>query len=596
MDKMPSIPNLPASASSLAPQDFHHLERLLFSCLVDADYLDTETFMQGHTRQAEMEPQSTMAELLERMEQYLQQLAKSSSATPVNGIRNQIQKVCCEKGDMPQGFYSLTVPTGGGKTLSGMLWALRHAVKHHLRRIIVAIPYTSIIVQTAQVLRDIFGENNVLEHHSAFDADSLLQEQEGEIDKDDFSRRQRLASENWDYPIVVTTNVQLFQSMMASKPSRCRKLHNIPKSVIVLDEAQMLPREHLQPIIDSLKTYQRVFGCSVLLTTASQPVLSKEHLRDTGLEGLEKVTEIVMHLHKQLQRVELHFDAALHTYDEIARQLSSYNRVLCIVNTRKDAMELFSRLPEEEGNYHLSRLMCTAHLSDTLKKIREDLRNPSKKVVRVVATQLIEAGVDVDFPVVMRQEAGLDSILQAAGRCNREGMLTMGHTYIFKFDKPLPMGFISHANSARLGMETKTWDWFSPEAMNEFFRQLYSRTDNFDKADMRRQLYNPSEIKFESASNDFQLITENGIGVIVNYGESLKWVEKLKKTSLSYGIKKKLAKFAVNIYEKDFKQLCKYGLIEEIVEGVYLISDSSQYSQKMGLSLENHWLEEILTI
>jgi CRISPR-associated endonuclease/helicase Cas3 len=594
----PAIPDLPSNTPHHV-QDIHHLERMLFSCLVDADYLDTETFMQGHSRQSEMGSHSTMSELLDKMEKHLEQLTKASSPTPVNEIRNRIQQVCRESGDEPQGFYSLTVPTGGGKTLSGMLWALRHAVKHHLNRIIVAIPYTSIIVQTAQVLRSIFGENNVLEHHSAFDADELYSRQDDELDKDEFARHQRLASENWDYPIIVTTNVQLFQSMMASKPSRCRKLHNIVNSVIILDEAQMLPIEHLQPIVDSLKTYQRLFGCSVLLTTASQPVLAKEYLRGSKLDGLEKVTEIIpstLQLYDQLRRVELHFDTTRHTYDEIACQLSSYDKVLCIVNTRKDALELFSRLPEGDGVYHLSRLMCSAHLADTLKQIRADLKNPEKKVVRVVATQLIEAGVDVDFPAVMRQEAGLDSILQAAGRCNREGKEALGHTYVFSLDKPLPMGFISHANSARLNMSNRSWDWFSPAAMNEYFRQLYSHADKFDVADIAHKLYDPLEIKFETAAQDFKLISENGISVVVNYGESIKWIERLKKEPISYGIKKNLAKFAVNLYEKDFKQLCKYGLIEEIIQGIYFISDPAQYDRKKGLSLENHWLEEILTI
>jgi CRISPR-associated endonuclease/helicase Cas3 len=480
------------------------------------------------------------------------------------------------------------------------LWALRHAATHNLRRIIIAIPYTSIITQTAQVLRGIFGESNVLEHHSAFDAEAIA-EQYSEVDVDEISRRQRLASENWDYPIIVTTNVQLFQSMMASKPSKCRKLHNIVKSVIILDEAQMLPREHLQPIIDSLDTYQRLFSCSILLTTASQPVFSDNTLKaipNCRLKGLDKVTEIIppeMKLYDRLRRVEICIDENESSYDDIAERMMKYDRVLCIVSTRKVAMEIFSRLPQEEGNYHLSRMMCSSHLSDTLKQIKTALIRPGS-TVRVVSTQLIEAGVDVDFPVVMRQEAGLDSILQAAGRCNREGHERLGKTYVFKFPQPLPRGFLSNANSARLAMSGGEWDLQSPEAMTEYFLQLYSRSSTFDKAKIKELLYDIRDLNFESASTEFRLIEENGISVIVNYKNSAELIEKARHAPLTYKERKELSQYAVNLHEFDFKELAKAGFIEEVIKGIYFISERAQYNPLTGLSLENHWLDEILTI
>jgi CRISPR-associated endonuclease/helicase Cas3 len=421
-------PALPQWAGKSQRRDFHHIQRMLFSCLVDADFLDTETFMQGgHSRKEYVGRQSSISELLDVLENFLEYKGNHSEKTSVNEIRQEIQNICRQHATQPRGIYSLTVPTGGGKTLSGLLWALRHAAIHNLSRVIIAIPYTSIITQTAQVLRDIFGENNVLEHHSAFDAEKIAEQRE-EVDIDELSRRQRLASENWDYPIVVTTNVQLFQSMMASKPSKCRKLHNVAKSVIILDEAQMLPCEHLQPIMDSLDTYQRLFSCSILLATASQPVFNDNRLRaipNCLLKGLDNVSEIMpieMRLHERLRRVDICFDEEESEYDDIADRMMQYDRVLCIVSTRKIAMEIFKRLPQEEGNYHLSRMMCSEHLSETLGQIRTAL-SKSDSIVRVVSTQLIEAGVDVDFPVVMRQEAGLDSILQAAGRCNREGRM-----------------------------------------------------------------------------------------------------------------------------------------------------------------------------
>lgn len=595
-----SVPKVTCSK----PNDFHHLIRVLFSCLVDADYLDTEQFMNGKDRKELIGKQDDLPTLLQKLETHLQRLSMSEQANaPINKIRREIQSVCRESGCREQGFYSLTVPTGGGKTLAGVLWALRHAVKHHLHRVIIAIPYTSIIVQTAKVLRDIFGENNVLEHHSAFDSENIQLKSgaDGDWDRDEFALRQRLASENWDYPIVITTNVQLFESMMASKSSRCRKLHNIVKSVIILDEAQMLPREHLQPIIDTLDTYQRLFSCSVLFTTASQPTLAKDQLKYSALKGLDKVTEIIpdsFQLHDKLRRVELEFDKERHNHEEMAAMMMQHKRVLCIVSTRKDALEIFSRLPKEQGNYHLSRMMCSAHLSNTLEEIRTALKDPSN-TVRVVATQLIEAGVDVDFPFVMRQEAGLDSVLQAAGRCNREGKSeTLGKTYVFKLEKPLPRGFLTNANDARLSMSTKDLDWFSPEAMKDYFKYLYagSETRTFDAGNMKQLLYDCGAMQFESADKAFQLIKDTGISVIVNYGDSSSWIEQIKTEPLTYKVRKKLAQYAVNIYEQDFLKLKKAGLVEEVLENIYFVPERAQYDEQVGLSLKNHWLEEILTI
>jgi CRISPR-associated endonuclease/helicase Cas3 len=235
----------------------------------------------------------------------------------------------------------MTVPTGGGKTLASMEWALRHAIHNGQNRIIVAIPYTSIIVQTAKIFRNIFGTENVLEHHS---------NTEVKDDTADGDTSLRLATENWDYPIIVTTNVQLFESIFSNKPSKCRKLHNIANSVIILDEVQTLQTDYLQPIIDSLKAYNKCFGTSVLFTTASMPVLSNEAILINGLKGIEVVREIIpsgMNLQKRLKRVDIEFDKEESTYSDIAERLSKEKRVLCIVNTRKDAREIFSRLPKE---------------------------------------------------------------------------------------------------------------------------------------------------------------------------------------------------------------------------------------------------------
>ncbi|MGN1210939.1 MAG: CRISPR-associated helicase Cas3' [Candidatus Cryptobacteroides sp.] len=571
--------------------DANHLSRMLYSCLVDADYLDTELFMDresAKTRRNDI----MLEDLLPLFEEHIEHLQRVSPKSEVNSIRKEVHKRCTIMSDTDKGFYSLTVPTGGGKTLSSLVWAMRHAIRNGMKRIIIAIPYTSIIVQTASILKKIFGEKAVLEHHSNFDSQSI---------KDATVRlKAELATENWDYPIIVTTNVQLFESMFSNKPSDCRKLHNIVNSVIILDEVQTLPTDFLQPIVDALKSYQNMFGVSVLFTTASQPLLSgiiegcnpRAHF-----SGIDNIIEIIPQdycLHDKLRRVCLKIDEEGSTYDDIAERLCRHNRVLCIVNTRNDAREIFERLPKEGLTVHLSRMMCPKHLSEKIATIKQALSDNTEKKIRVVATQLIEAGVDIDFPVVYRQEAGLDSILQAAGRCNREGKLEIADTYVFSLSKEhILYGNIKDANNARLNMADID-DWFAPGVMTEYFRQFYCRKETFDKKGIKNLLYKPSEMCFKEASEKFRLIEDVGKTVIVNMDDSMELIERLKTFGITYSLMKQLSQYSVNIYEKDFNALKSYGAIEEVIEGIYVVNDRAQYDENIGLRLDNHWMNEII--
>ena len=573
--------------------DANHLSRMLFSCLVDADYLDTELFMDEESARKRMNDIKLEA-LLPLFEAYIDSLQRGSTMSEVNTIRRQVQERCVSMSDVEKGFYSLTVPTGGGKTLSSLVWALRHAIHNGMKRIIIAIPYTSIIVQTASILKQIFGEEAVLEHHSNFDPQSLTSK--------DMQHKAKLATENWNYPIVVTTNVQLFESMFSNKPSDCRKLHNITNSVIILDEVQTLPTDFLQPIVDALKSYQRMFGISVLFTTASQPVLSgliEGCNPKAAFQGIDHITEIIPKeyaLHDKLRRVCLEIDDTGSTYDEIAERLSRHDRVLCIVNTRNDAREIYERLPKEGLTIHLSRMMCPRHVAKAIQQIKQALSDNSETVIRVVATQLIEAGVDIDFPVVYRQEAGLDSILQAAGRCNREGRLDMATTYVFSIAKEhILHGSIKDANNARLNM-TNVNDWFAPKTMTEYFRQLYCRKETFDQKDIKTLLYKPAEICFEEASKVFRLIDEVGKTVVVNMGDSMELIERIKTDGITYSLMRQLSQYCVNIYDRDFQKLKSYGAVEEVIEGINVVNDRAQYDENIGLRLDNHWMNEILTI
>ena len=574
-------------------RDLHHIIRMLFSCLVDADSLDTEAFM--NPEQAMLRGSHTsMQELLEKLENHLQTLKHDADDTTVNRIRNYVQEQCVKESLGESGFYSLTVPTGGGKTLASVLWALRHAVNNNLHRVIIAIPYTSIIVQTARTLKRIFGEKNVLEHHSNVHPN--------ECEEEEVLERLQLATENWDYPIIVTTNVQLFESLFSNKRSECRKLHNIVNSVIILDEIQTLPMGFYKPIVHTLDTLHRIFGVSVLFTTASQPILNgRIECSDyrKSFDALQDIHEIIpadAKLYDKLRRVKLDFIAEAMNYDAIATQLTHYDKVLCIVNTRKDAKEIYDRLSKEGICLHLSRMMCPAHIAATISTMKEVLKNDETTPVRVIATQLIEAGVDIDFPVVFRQEAGLDSILQAAGRCNREGKYDLCTTFVFSLTKEhaLPHGFIMQSNNARLAMGTHH-DWFSPEAMTNYFHQLHSRIDTFDKQQMESLLYK-SNCEFEEAAKQFHLIDDNTIAVIVNWQNSMMLYRQLLMQGPSYSLLRNLAQYSVNIRKRDFDKLRDIRAIEEPYENIYVITNPEFYHQETGLTVDNQWLEETYII
>lgn len=419
------------------PNDGLHIPIMLFSCLVDADYLDTERFM--NPSNFKLRGKSDKIDtLIEKLEKYLTDLSRQAPQSPINDIRNEVQKYVRAKSNSTKGLFELTVPTGGGKTLSSVLWALHHAKYNGLDRIIIAIPFTSIIEQTADTLKKIFGAENVLEHHSLVSYSDIKDPQ--------LNDQLKAATENWDYPIIVTTNVRLFESIFSHRPSSCRRLHNIANSVVILDEVQSLPFNYYTPILSAINAYSRLFGTSWLFMSASQPVLAKPSLTADGRQQftpLYMTPEPLLPYNEKrwlpLRRVNLTFDTYSYTYEEIAARLDSHSRVLCIVNTRKVATEIFKHLSESTDNFHLSRLMCPAHIKQTLKEIKTRLKDPEAHV-RVIATQLIEAGVDVDFPVVYRQTIGLDSIVQAAGRCNREGKLpNKGNMIVFSIKDPKSM-------------------------------------------------------------------------------------------------------------------------------------------------------------
>lgn len=602
---------LPASLpKGLRPDDFNHLVRMLFSCLVDADFLDTERFMSPDSFSLRGGGQSC-ASLADKLRQHMDALAAHAKPTPVNAFRATILEACRDAAPLPQGFFSLTVPTGGGKTLASLSWALEHAIAHGLSRVIIAIPFTSIVSQTAAVLRSIFGDENVLEHHSAASADD-----EADDAIDSLKSKARLASENWDAPIVVTTNVQLLESLYANKPSKCRKLHNIARSVVILDEAQALPLSLLQPIVNALKSYQRLFGVSFLLMTASQPILGgnslqrlKKECQRVKLNGLDDMREISPDPDGLAlpRRTQIVFDYERPwDYDELASRMLANDRILCVVNTREVALEVFRRVAvdPDAATFHLSRMMCGEHIQATLAQIRCLLTEQPHKKVRVISTQLIEAGVDLDFPAVFRQVAGLDSILQAAGRCNREGLRQeKGVVTVFSLPKPkVPRGALLDAVNALKGMRAvlgSEADVMTQAAMTEFFGQLYarfSRDHSFDKEAVEAEVKNIPDVQFATAAKKFRLIDDDGVDILVPYlnGEAL--IEQLRREGPSRWLMRKLRPYAVSVGRHLLDGLLKERVVEQLCDGLYCLTSPNQYDAQTGLLTTNVALEELMMV
>lgn len=581
----------------LNPGRFALWVRMVFSALVDADFLDTEAYMDGRKSEARR-GECDLRPFRDELNAYL--AAFGEPKTAVNRIRAEVLAQCHSNAGQPPGVFSFTVPTGGGKTLSSLAFALEHAVTHGKQRIVYAIPYTSIIEQTADVFREVFealGEDAVIEHHS--NAESNPEEE---------TTRSRLACENWDAPLIVTTNVQLFESLFARKTSRCRKLHSLVNSVIVLDEAQLLPVEFLQPVVDVLRYLVQDFGVTVLLCTATQPALNTPPSVDPqrGLRrALGPVTEIiddVPALYRALERVRVHLPPSLETprsWPELADEIANHDAALTIVSRRADAAELFRLIKARADGarcWHLSALMCAQHRSDTigeikaaLKERREALAAGQKPIpIHVVSTQLVEAGVDLDFPVVYRALAGLDSIAQAAGRCNREGKLPEpGAVHVFVPPTKAPPGLLTLARDrCKAVWHGLPADPLALPLIDQYFKLLYHDAPSTDKARICDLLKLEPDLKamslpvqFRSAADAFKLIDEkDSATVLVRYSspnarddvDAL--IGMLERDGPARWRMRKLQRYGVTIYQHQVRRLVDMGDIVEVATcpGLYV--------------------------
>ena len=569
------LPPAPCPGWVNHPLDGMFFTRMLYSCLVDADYLDTEAFMEGRPRERD---HAAMEELWDKLQRYI------SGWFPPRGELNRrrcdILEGCIREGESrAPGLFTLTVPTGGGKTVASLAFALAHARKHGLRRVIYVIPYTSIIEQTAAKFRDILGEENVLEHHSNVQYDTEEQE---EMTPPNLRLLQ--ATENWDMPVVVTTAVQFFESLYACRSSQCRKLHSIAGSVVIFDEAQMLPQTCLRPCVWAISQLIAHYRVSAVLCTATQPALNplfQEFL--PGRAPVELCPEGAP-ADRVFRRVAFRRAGKL-TWDDLALELNGQAQALCIVNSRKSAQAVFSRLTGE-GCFHLSTLICPAHRQARLGEIRRRLE--SGLPCRVVSTSLIEAGVDVDFPAVWREEAGLDSILQAAGRCNREGKRPAKESTVTIFqgeDRP-PKLFDTQIEVGREVLERQE-DPASRQAIHDYFHQLLEVRGQSaqDKEEilktMERELF-----PFRTVAEQFRMIEENTRTVYIPAGEGAKLIERLRSGERSRSLFRKLGRYGVSVYENHFQALDRAGALELLEDGSAILADLGLYDRQTGLPME----------
>lgn len=512
--------------------------RFLFSALVDADYLDTESFFQGCERDV---PPADLKALAIRLDAHLDSKCAESEPTAVNLLRNRILEQCRQASLLPRGFFSLTVPTGGGKTLSSLSFALRHAVEHGLRRVIFVVPFTSIIDQTAQTYREILGHEAVVEHHS-------------NLDPDKETAANQTACENWDAGVIVTTSVQFFESLYANRTSRCRKLHRIADSVVVFDEVQTFEPSLLEPIKEGLRNLKKHFGVSAVFCTATQPPL--------GLEAREIVQDYrrEFEIVRDRCRVQMPSSTDSATWEQLAAELLSERQALAIVDRRADAEQL-ARLAGDSC-IHLSARMCPAHRLEIIALVKRRLR--LKEECLVVSTQLVEAGVDIDFPVVYRAFAGAGSMAQAAGRCNREGSIEEGgELRVFFPPKPPPRGIL------RTGFERSQGMWnegilnlSDPSTFNEYYRRLYSllETDPGVLAAER-------DLRFKDSAELFKMIDDAGQQVVAPFGKAEARLSELAFTGITRMAMRRLQPYLVTLYRQDVEELRRAGAIMPIAEG-----------------------------
>ena len=591
--------------------------RMLYSCLVDADYLDTERVC-APQRYALRQGPPPLEELAERFfhslaaRGFLPETAVSEAAlgagaqtacgsgarcAAIREARAFMLQCCLNAAEERPGIFSLTMPTGGGKTLSSMAFALRHARRHGLRRIVLVVPYTSIIEQNADVLREALGEDAVLEHHSNY-----IHPDEAEGDES-ASMAYRLTTENWDASVIVTTSVQFFESLFSNRPSRCRKLHNLAESVIILDEVQMLPVPFVTPCLAALRELARSYGSSVVLCTATQPALMRAPWLKAGLAP-EEVRHIIPEkaqgpLFSIFERARVEVRKEKLDDEALAAIIRAEPQVLCIVNSRRHARELFELLEGGEADFHLSARMTPAHRTRTLDTIRQRLA--AGLPCRVVSTSLIECGVDISFPLVLREKNGLDVLAQSAGRCNREGKDATGRVICFTSARAAPKRAAElNRRCAAFEQVAEAEDLFCPETVRRYFAKLYAESDLDEKGILGMTGVNQESqegywrFQFATIAREFRFIDDDTVSVVIEEGEAKELLAGADRwAGPSPAVLRKLQRHSVAVYGHELEKMQAQGRIETRFGYLPVLAGGTGYNEKTGLDVT---LEEGLPV
>lgn len=547
--------------------------RMLFSSLVDADFLDTERYMNPH--QQERGKFASIPELYAAFFDKLQEKGYLSPKNALNEKRCEILKRCIAMGKEPPGMYSLTVPTGGGKTISSFAFALEQAKKYGKERIIYVIPYTSIIEQTSYILKSFLGNQNVLEHHSQVDYD----------DTNEDMLQKRLAAENWDAPIIVTTNVQFFESLFANKTSRCRKLHNVANSVIIYDEAQMLPTNFLKAVTQAMECLAKEFQCTEVLCSATQPALD-----DFFAERPKEIMDNISEMYKFFKRTKFQ-DDGLQTYETIGEQISRSKQALCVCLTKAEAQKIYAAVADQDNCWYLSTDLCPLHRHKVIEEMKRRLK--AGETCRVVSTSIISVGVDIDFPVVYIEETGIDSLIQGGGRCNREGKYPLEESivHIFQTEESQKSRFLKQERQCtQVTKASVSVEISSPTAIECYFKHLYQAKEVI--LDEKKILEKSNRLSFAQIAKDFHLIEDHTKTVFIPLDEDAEAIaNQLRLGVRNRELMRKAAKYSVNVYSGAYthtnglyEQLINDGYAIELDENLAILTNLEKvYDEKMGL-------------
>ena len=540
--------------------------KMLFSALTDADWLDTEAYFQNQPLSIKTVP---IDDLLKKLNDKIAPWWDAGSE--INRRRCKILQSAIRHGGDSQGLFTMTVPTGGGKTVSSMAFALNHARENGLRRVIYVIPYCSILEQTQRIFEDIFGKENVTAHYSGAEFSSAENQEDPRV----------FSTENWEAPIILTTAVQFFESLYSNKPGKNRKLHNIAQSVIVFDEAQMLPVPFLRPCLAAICELVKSYGCSAVLCTATQPAvegLLRAYAPEAPIRELCPEPE---KMYQAFRRVRYTDDGEL-TDEALLERLRERRQVLCVVNSRRQAQALYRALGTSDGNFHLSTMLTPYDRRQKIEEIRARLRDGQD--CRVISTSLIEAGVDVDFPEVYRALAGLDSIIQSGGRCNREGKRPAEESlvHIFTTSAKAPKMLDQNISAAKKVLRSFE-DIAAPDAIYAYFHFLFYTLKGDEQLDAERILDHVQNLRFKSASEAFKLIEGADYTIYIPVGNGKELIQALRQAGPSRELLRKLGPYGVTVYRNYFSGLCDQGAVEMISQNAGILLDTGLYSPETGL-------------